>query len=78
MSAEPKPQRPASRSANCACPPLRCGGTTSRRATAFATSAPLFCRTRCRQRSIPAAIPAEASTRPSSTYSTSASTRTAG
>lgn len=45
------------RSMNCAWPPSRCGATTRRRATAFATSLPWSSRTRWRQRSIPAALP---------------------
>jgi len=43
---------PTGLSINCACPPSRCGETTSRRATRFAVSVPKSLRMRCRQRSI--------------------------
>ena len=46
-------------STNCAWPPSRCGGTTMRRATLFATSAPWSSRTMWRHRSMPAAVPAD-------------------
>ena len=46
-------------STNCACPPSRWGGTTMRRATVLATSAPWSRRTMCRHMSMPAAVPAD-------------------
>ena len=51
----------------CACPPWRCGGTTSRRATSAATPTPWSARTSSRHRSIPAAVPADVATAPSTT-----------
>ncbi len=54
-------------STNWAWPPSRWGGTTMRRATALAISAPKSRRTTWRHRSMPAAVPAEVMTSPSST-----------
>ena len=51
---------------NCACPPLRWAGTTSRRAIPLAAAAPRSRRTRWMQRSSAAVLPAEVSTSPSS------------
>ena len=62
----------------CACPPERCGATTSARATALAAAAPSRRRTRCRQQSSPAELPAEVTIVPSSTHRRSCSTVTAG
>ncbi len=62
----------------CACPPLRYGALTSRRATWLDSATPWSCRTMCRHRSMPLAAPALVSTDPASTNSTSSSTSTPG
>ena len=77
-SAEPRGAGGCSCTMNCAWPPSRSSAITDRRAASAATADPWSRRIMCRHRSRPAAAPAEVSTCPSSTYSTSGSTSTAG
>ncbi len=66
VSGCPSPDGTGART-NCACPPSRCGGTTSLRAAVLAVTVPWSPRIRCRLRSIAAALPALVITRPLST-----------